>query len=42
MLEMRNYIETQTGIRLTPKTIVTYNTPEALAGYLADALDAGT
>ncbi|HEY5148926.1 MAG TPA: SDR family NAD(P)-dependent oxidoreductase, partial [Mycobacterium sp.] len=42
MLEMRNYIETQTGIRLTPKTIVAYNTPEALAGYLAEALEAGT
>lgn len=26
MLELRTSIETQTGVRLSPKTIVTYNT----------------
>lgn len=40
MLELRNHIETQTGIRLTPKTIVTYNTPLALAGHLTETLEA--
>jgi len=41
-LELRTHIETQTGIRLTPKTIVTYNTPRALAGHLTETLEAGT
>ena len=38
-LELRTHIETQTGIRLTPKTIVTYGTPRALAGHLTETLD---
>jgi hypothetical protein len=29
---LRTHIETQTGLRLAPKTIVTYSTPRALAG----------
>jgi acyl transferase domain-containing protein/acyl carrier protein len=41
-LELRTHIETQTGIRLTPKTIVTYSTPRALAGHLTEALEAST
>ncbi len=41
-LELRTHIETQTGIRLTPKTIVTYNTARALAGHLTETLEAGT
>jgi NADPH:quinone reductase-like Zn-dependent oxidoreductase/acyl carrier protein len=40
-LELRTHIETQTGIRLTPKTIVTYSTPRALAGHLTETLGAG-
>ncbi|GLP77826.1 polyketide synthase [Mycobacterium antarcticum] len=38
-LELRTHIETQTGIRLTPKTIVTFGTPRALAGHLTETLD---
>ncbi|MBJ7339977.1 sulfolipid-1 biosynthesis phthioceranic/hydroxyphthioceranic acid synthase [Mycolicibacterium sp.] len=38
-LELRTHIESQTGIRLTPKTIVTYGTPRALAGHLTETLD---
>ncbi|RFD27122.1 polyketide synthase [Mycobacterium uberis] len=38
MLEMRTYIESETGIRLTPKVIATNNTARALAQYLADTL----
>jgi acyl carrier protein len=41
-LELRTHIETQTGIRLTPKTIVTYSTPRALAGHLTETLAAGS
>ena len=41
-LELRNHIETETGIRLTPKTIVTYSTPRALAGHLTETLEAST
>lgn len=37
-LELRTHIENQTGIRVTPKTIVTYNTARALAAYLTEAL----
>ncbi|MCI4674265.1 sulfolipid-1 biosynthesis phthioceranic/hydroxyphthioceranic acid synthase [Candidatus Mycolicibacterium alkanivorans] len=40
-LELRTHIETQTGVRVTPKTIVTYNTARTLAGYLTEALSAG-
>ena len=40
-LELRTHIETQTGVRITPKTIVTYNTARTLAGHLAEALSAG-
>ncbi|AKN15812.1 mycocerosic synthase [Mycobacterium haemophilum DSM 44634] len=38
MLEMRTHIESETGIRLTPKVIATNNTARALAQYLADTL----
>ncbi len=38
-LELRTHIEAQTGIRLTPKTIVTYGTPRALAGHLTEAIE---
>lgn len=37
-LELRTHIETQTGVRVTPKTIVTYNTVRTLAGHLTEAL----
>lgn len=37
-LELRTHIETQTGVRVTPKTIVTYNTVRTLAGHLLEAL----
>jgi acyl carrier protein len=40
-LELRTHIETQTGIRLTPKIIVTHSTPRALAGHLTETLEAG-
>ncbi len=40
-LELRTHIETQTGVRVTPKTIVTYNTPRTLAGHLTETLEAG-
>jgi acyl carrier protein len=40
-LELRTHIQTQTGVRLTPKTIVTYSTPRALAGHLTETLEAG-
>ncbi|MFV8316603.1 sulfolipid-1 biosynthesis phthioceranic/hydroxyphthioceranic acid synthase [Mycobacterium sp. 23] len=38
MLEMRTHIETETGIRLSPKVIATHNTARALADHLADTL----
>ena len=38
MLEMRTYIENETGIRLSPKVIATHNTPRALAEHLSDTL----
>ena len=38
MLEMRTHIETETGIRLSPKVIATHNTPRALAQHLSDTL----
>jgi NAD(P)-dependent dehydrogenase (short-subunit alcohol dehydrogenase family) len=41
-LELRTHIEAQTGIRLTPKTIVSYSTPRALAGHLTETLETGT
>ena len=37
-LELRTHIETQTGVRLTPKIIVTYNTVRTLAGHLTETL----
>ena len=37
-LELRTHIETQTGVRVTPKIIVTYNTVRTLAGHLAETL----
>ena len=37
-LELRTHIETQTGIRITPKTIVTYNTARSLAGHLTETI----
>ena len=38
ILELRTQIETQTGVRLTPKTIATYNTARTLAGHLTETL----
>ena len=38
MLEMRTHIETETGIRLSPKIIATHNTARALAEHLSDTL----
>ena len=38
MLELRTHIETETGIRLTPKVIATHNTARALAQHLSDTL----
>ena len=37
-LELRTRIETETGIRITPKVIATHNTARALAQHLADTL----
>jgi acyl transferase domain-containing protein/acyl carrier protein len=37
-LELRSRIETETGIRLTPKAIATHNTARTLARHLADTL----
>ena len=37
-LELRTHIETQTGVRVTPKTIVTYNTARSLAGHLTETI----
>ncbi|MET0702063.1 MAG: SDR family NAD(P)-dependent oxidoreductase, partial [Mycobacterium sp.] len=37
-LELRTHIETQTGVRVTPKTIVTFNTVRSLAGHLNETL----
>jgi acyl carrier protein len=39
-LELRARIETETGIRLTPKTIATHNTVRALAEHLSEKLSA--
>jgi len=38
LLELRTHLETETGMRLTPKVIATYNTARALAQHLSDAL----
>ena len=38
MLEMRTHIETETGIRLSPKVIATHNTARSLAEHLAETL----
>ena len=40
-LELRTHIESQTGVRVTAKMIVTYNTARALAGHLTEALTDG-
>jgi NADPH:quinone reductase-like Zn-dependent oxidoreductase/NAD(P)-dependent dehydrogenase (short-subunit alcohol dehydrogenase family)/acyl carrier protein len=37
-LELRARIETEAGVRLTPKTIATYNTVRQLANHLSDTL----
>ncbi|MCB0939927.1 MAG: type I polyketide synthase [Mycobacterium sp.] len=39
-LELRTRIETETGIRLTPKAIAAHNTARALARHLSEALSA--
>ncbi len=39
-LELRTRIETETGLRITPKTVATHNTVQALAGHLLDQLSA--
>jgi acyl transferase domain-containing protein/acyl carrier protein len=38
ILELRTQIETQTGIRLTPKMIATFNTARTLAAHLSETL----
>ncbi len=41
MLELRTLIETQTGVRIspkTPKTPVTHNAARSLANHLSEAL----
>ena len=38
MLELRTSVETQTGIRISPKTIVSYNTARSLAAHLSESL----
>jgi len=38
LLELRTQLETETGIRLTPKVIATHNTGRALAQHLSDTL----
>ncbi|ABL04449.1 sulfolipid-1 biosynthesis phthioceranic/hydroxyphthioceranic acid synthase [Mycobacterium ulcerans] len=38
MLEMRTHIETETGVRLSPKVIASHNTARALSQHLADTL----
>jgi acyl transferase domain-containing protein/NAD(P)-dependent dehydrogenase (short-subunit alcohol dehydrogenase family)/acyl carrier protein len=37
-LELRTHIETQTGVRISPKTIIAYNTARMLAGHLSELL----
>lgn len=39
-LEMRTHIETQTGVRISPKAIITYNTAGTLAEHLGEMLAA--
>ena len=39
-LELRTRIETETGIRVTPKAIATYNTARALGLHLSETLAA--
>ena len=39
-LEIRNHIETETGIRISPKAIAAHNTVRALAQHLSDLLSA--
>lgn len=39
-LELRTSIETQTGVRISPKTLVTHNTARSLAAHLSEALGA--
>jgi acyl carrier protein len=39
-LELRSRIETETGIRITPKAIATHNTARTLGRHLADSLAA--
>ncbi len=38
LLELRTSIETQTGVRLSPKAIVTHNTARALAAHLNETV----
>jgi acyl transferase domain-containing protein/acyl carrier protein len=37
-LELRTHIETQTGVRISPKTIITYTTARMLAGRVSEIL----
>jgi len=39
-LELRTRIETETGLRVSPKAIAAHNTARALATHLSDALAA--
>ena len=42
MLELRTAIETATGVRISPKTVVTYNTARSLATHLSEKLGSET
>ena len=39
-LELRTRVEAETGIRITPKAIATYNTARALGQHLSETLAA--
>ena len=39
-LELRPSSETPTGVRVSPKTLVTHNTARSLAAHLSEALGA--
>jgi acyl carrier protein len=38
ILELRTSLETATGVRISPKTVVAYNTARSLAVHLSDTL----
>ena len=42
ILELRTSLETATGVRISPKKVVTYNTARSLAIHLSDTLGSET